>query len=95
MYVRSICLMFQKIYRAANGIIRVKITTAMELSDETMDKIKEFVRNHTDKTIEFVHKVNPSIIGGFVLEVGSRQLDASLLKELKEIQLQMVDNFQL
>lgn len=60
-----------------------------------MDKIKEFVRNHTDKTIEFVHKVNPSIIGGFVLEVGSRQLDASLLKELKEIQLQMVDNFQL
>ena len=95
MYVRSICLMFQRIYRAANGIIRVKITTAMELSDETMDKIKEFVRNHTDKTIEFVHKVNPSIIGGFVLEVGSRQLDASLLKELKEIQLQMVDNFQL
>ena len=80
MYVRSICLMFQKIYRAANGI--------MELSDETMDKIKEFVRRHTDKTIEFVHKVDPSIIGGFILQIGSRQLDASLMKELKEMSLQ-------
>lgn len=88
MYVRSICLMFQKIYRAANGIIRVKIITAMELSDETMDKIKEFVRRHTDKTIEFVHKVDPSIIGGFILQIGSRQLDASLMKELKEMSLQ-------
>ena len=81
MYVRSICLMFQKIYRAANGIIRVKIITAM-------DKIKEFVRRHTDKTIEFVHKVDPSIIGGFILQIGSRQLDASLMKELKEMSLQ-------
>ena len=80
--------MFQKIYRAANGIIRVKIITAMELSDETMDKIKEFVRRHTDKTIEFVHKVDPSIIGGFILQIGSRQLDASLMKELKEMSLQ-------
>ena len=88
MYVRSICLMFQKIYRAANGIIRVKIITAMELSDETMDKIKEFVQRHTDKTIEFVHKVDPSIIGGFILQIGSRQLDASLMKELKEMSLQ-------
>ena len=70
MYVRSICLMFQKIYRAANGIIRVKIITAMELSDE------------------FVHKVDPSIIGGFILQIGSRQLDASLMKELKEMSLQ-------
>ncbi|MFR1242834.1 MAG: F0F1 ATP synthase subunit delta [Butyricimonas faecihominis] len=88
MYVRSICLMFQKIYWAANGIIRVKIITAMELSDETMDKIKEFVRRHTDETIEFVHKVDPSIIGGFILQIGSRQLDASLMKELKEMSLQ-------
>ena len=61
---------------------------AMELSDETMDKIKEFVRRHTDKTIEFVHKVDPSIIGGFILQIGSRQLDASLMKELKEMSLQ-------
>ena len=80
--------MMPKLYRAANGIIRVKIITAMELSDETMDKIKEFVRRHTDKTIEFVHKVDPSIIGGFILQIGSRQLDASLMKELKEMSLQ-------
>ena len=48
-----------------------------------MDKIKEFVRRHTEgnKTIEFVHKVEPSrLSGGFILQIGSRQLDASLMK---------------
>lgn len=88
MYMRSICLMFQKIYRTENGIIRVKIITAMELSETTVEKIKEFVRRHTDKAIEFVHKIDPSIIGGFILQVDSRQLDASLAKELKALSLQ-------
>lgn len=88
MYMRSICLMFQKIYRTENGIIRVKIITAMELSETTLEKIKEFVRRHTDKAIEFVHKIDPSIIGGFILQVDSRQLDASLAKELKALSLQ-------
>lgn len=90
MYVRSICLMFQKLYRAANGIIRVKITTAIDLSEEALEKIKAFVKRHTTKKIEFVFRVDTSIIGGFLLEVGSRQLDASLLKELKDIRLQLM-----
>ena len=60
----------------------------MELSETTVEKIKEFVRRHTDKAIEFVHKIDPSIIGGFILQVDSRQLDASLAKELKALSLQ-------
>lgn len=84
-YVRQICLMFQKIYRAANGIEQVKITTAVELSGEALEQVKDYVRNHTSKKIEFVVKVDPAIIGGFMLQVGTTRLDASLRKELKEI----------
>lgn len=89
MYVRSICLMYQRMYRAANGIVRVKITTAMELSGEAIRQIEDFVRKSSSKKMEFVHKVNPAIIGGFLLEVGTKQLDASLAKELKEIGIQL------
>lgn len=86
MYVRQICLMFQKLYRETYGIIRVKITTAMELSEEALGKIQDFVSNHYgSKKIEFAHKVDSTIIGGFVLQIGTKQLDASLMKELKEI----------
>ena len=86
MYVRQICLMFQKLYREAYGIIRVKITTAVELSKEALEQIEDYVkRRYASKMIEFVHKVDSTIIGGFVLQIGTEQLDASLMKELKEI----------
>ncbi|KIO44045.1 MULTISPECIES: F0F1 ATP synthase subunit delta [Porphyromonadaceae] len=87
MYMRSICLMYQKLYREAYGIIRVKVVTATDLKEEGLERIKAFVRKHTDKTIEFVHKIDPAIIGGFILVIGTRQLDASLLRELKDIRL--------
>ena len=86
MYVRQICLMFQKLYREAYGIIRVKITTAVELSKEALEQIEDYVkRRYASKKIEFVHKVDSTIIGGFVLQIGTEQLDASVMKELKEI----------
>lgn len=89
-HMRSISLIYQDIYRQARGILRVGILTAGELPAEAMEKIKAFVGRRTSKAIEFVHKVDPSIIGGFVLQVGSRQLDASLRKELKDIGLKLM-----
>jgi ATP synthase F1, delta subunit len=86
MYVRQICLMFQKLYREAYGIVRVKITTAAELPKETMERIEDFVkRRYASMKIEFAYKIDSTIIGGFVLQIGTKQLDASLMKELKEI----------
>ena len=86
MYVRQICLMFQKLYREAYGIIRVKITTAAELPKGTMERIEDFVRHrYASMKIEFAYKIDSTIIGGFVLQIGTKQLDASLMKELKEI----------
>ena len=54
---------------------------------ELKAEIGDYVRKG-DVLVEFVHKVDPSIIGGFILQIGSRQLDASLMKELKEMSLQ-------
>lgn len=90
MYMRPIGLVYQKIYREANGIVRVGILTAEELPGETMERIKAFVRRQTSKATEFVHKVDASLLGGFILQVDSRQLDASLRKELKDIGLKLL-----
>lgn len=87
MYVRTICLMYQKLYREANHILRVEILTATKLDVEELTKIHTLVKHHTKDKIEFVHKIDPSIIGGFVLKVGSHQLDASILQELKVLRL--------
>ena len=89
-HMRAIGLIYQDIYRDARGILRVGVRTAGELPAEAMERIKAFVKRQNAKTIEFVHAVDPSIIGGFILQVGSRQLDASLRKELKDIRLKLL-----
>ena len=76
MYIRSICLMYQKLYRKVYQIGRIKIITAVALKQ-------------TSRQIEFVEKVDPAIIGGFVLRVNSMQLDYSVGGELKKIAKQL------
>lgn len=89
MYIRSICLMYQKLYRKAYQIGRVKIITAAELDPGVMGRIKKLVTDRTSKQIEFVEKVDPSIIGGFILRVNSMQLDSSISRELRDLRKQL------
>ena len=74
-YLRPIMLMYQKLYRDVNHIVRAQIVTAAPL-----DKL------------EFEHKIDPEIIGGFVLNVGGEQLDASIEKELKQLRLKLINS---
>ena len=58
-------------------------------AQETLDRIKKLVTDRTSRQIEFVEKVDPAIIGGFVLRVNSMQLDYSVGGELKKIAKQL------
>lgn len=84
-YMRSIALQYQKLYRKANGIIEVNITTAREVGKEELSKIKEKVKSLTSRRLEFIYTIDPSLIGGFILRMGEKQLDLSVRKELKQI----------
>lgn len=89
-YLRSICLMYQKLYRKIYQIDRVRIITATELDKGVVERIKKLVTDRTSKQVEFVRQVDPSIIGGFILRVNSMQLDQSVSGELRKI----ADNMQ-
>ena len=84
-YMRTIALIYEDMYRKAHGIIQVNITTAKELSAAVIDKIKAMVTERTKFAVEFTTSVNPEIIGGFILRIGSEQLDVSVRRELKQI----------
>lgn len=92
MYMKSIALMYQKMYREAMGIIRVKITTAKPQPEAVLAKIRQMVDKQAKGQVEFMYDTDPDIIGGFILNVGTRQLDASVRKELKEIRTRLSVN---
>ena len=92
-YLRPIMLMYQKLYRDVNHIVRAQIVTAAPLDKQILSRIEEVVARHCkDAKLEFEHKIDPEIIGGFVLNVGGEQLDASIEKELKQLRLKLINS---
>lgn len=80
-------------YNSINNIQKVKITTAVEMSDALKNsillKIKEFAPTGT---IELETAVNSALVGGFIFESKDKLLDASILKELNDVKKQFLKN---
>ena len=73
------------LYRKHKNIIRGKLTTAVPVSQETEAKMKQMVENRTHGNVEFNTEVDPSIIGGFILEYDTYSFDASVRTKLKGV----------
>ena len=80
---------FIKQYKAYKNIHIVKLTTATPVSDQVKNHIVAKVKQEGNmENIELETIVNPSIIGGFVLQTGDKLIDASISYDLKEISRQ-------
>jgi len=77
-----------ELYREQNGIALATITAATPLSEEQQAQLSDKVKAvaGTDK-VEIATAVDPSLIGGFVLRVGSKVIDASLLGQVRRLGL--------
>lgn len=79
-------LSYRDIYRTANKISMVKITTAVELPEAEMSKLRALVeKSFPGVTLEYTYNIDPKIIGGFVIDVDSARMDASISNELEQL----------
>ncbi|AZA59692.1 MULTISPECIES: ATP synthase F1 subunit delta [Chryseobacterium] len=69
-----------------NGIQRITLTTATQLSNENIEQILKST-NLVNASANFDIKVNvnPAILGGYILRVGDQQIDASVKSQLNKI----------
>jgi len=75
-------------YDFKNNIVEAKVVSATELSAANKDKLVADIKKATGGTIKLEAKVDPSLIGGFVLTVGDRQIDTSIANDLKKLKKQ-------
>lgn len=73
------------LYRQQRNIIRGKLTTAVAVSPQMEQKMRQMVEGKTQGTVEFETQVNPDIIGGFILEYDTYRMDASVKTKLNTI----------
>ncbi|MGZ3320868.1 MAG: F0F1 ATP synthase subunit delta [Xanthobacteraceae bacterium] len=82
-----------KAYRALvarhKGEVTAEVTVAEKPSEAHLAAIKDALRAVTKKDVQVDVKVDPAIIGGLVVKLGSRMVDSSLRTKLNAIKLAM------
>lgn len=89
----SIAREFHNAYNTFKGIQKASITSTIALDAEIRKEVEEIVKQLSDKkTIELDEKVDSNLIGGFILNVGDKQIDASISSKLKALKLMFKKN---
>lgn len=76
---------FIELYKSYNNIESATITTAVQLSDELKNNIIDYIKKYNNSKIDLHEIVDEKIIGGTIIKIGDKQLDASVSKEISEL----------
>ena len=79
-------------YKKHKNILTAVITTAYGLDDEMRKKVYELVKKQMNSEVELVEKVNKNLIGGFILRVGDKQNDTSILGKIRLLERTFKEN---
>ncbi len=71
------------------GEVTVEITSARELSGPQRSAVEEAIRSAIGGKVAMQERIDPGLIGGLVVKVGSRMVDSSLRTKLQRLNLAM------
>jgi F-type H+-transporting ATPase subunit delta len=83
--VSDVIRAFNALVAKFKGEATADVTVAEPLSDKNLDTLKAALKSVTGKDVALNVKVDPSIIGGLVVKLGSRMVDSSLRTKLNSI----------
>ena len=83
--VRDVIKAFGVLVAKFKGEATADVTVAEPLSDKNLDALKASLKTVTGKDVALNVKVDPAIIGGLVVKLGSRMIDSSLRTKLNSI----------
>jgi F-type H+-transporting ATPase subunit delta len=87
--VREMLRAFRALVSRHKGETRAEVTVAEPLSENHLNALKEALKSTTKKEVALDIRVDPAILGGLIVKLGSRMVDASLKTKLNSIKLAM------
>jgi F-type H+-transporting ATPase subunit delta len=88
--VREMIRGYRALLARHKGEVVAQVTVAEKLSDTNLGALKDALKSVTGgKDIDFDVKIDPAIIGGLIVKVGSRMVDSSLRTKLNAIKIAM------
>ena len=87
--VDRICLRFLDMEVNFKGEIRAELLSTSPQSEVDLKKIEEIIKESLGTDVSLISKVDPSIIGGYILKIGSIMLDGSVKSKLQGLRVSM------
>ena len=80
---------FRALVAKHKGEVTAQVTVAEKLNDARLNEIKAALKSVTGKDVQVDVQVDPAIIGGLIVKVGSRMIDSSLRTRLNNLKTAM------
>ncbi len=80
---------FRILLARQRGEVGAEVTSAAPLDDKRLAAVREALRQATGSEVTLETRVDPSLLGGLIVRVGSRMVDSSLGTKLQKLQLAM------
>jgi F-type H+-transporting ATPase subunit delta len=87
--VRDIARELDALVHAEDQVLDVDLTTAHELSTEEFERILGLIEKASGRKVQATRAVDPTLIGGLVLQAGSMRMDASVRGRLERLRHQL------
>lgn len=89
-YITEISKAFAALVDESRGVITVPIYTAKELYQQAQDEVRRGIESLTGRKVQVRWSVDPSLIGGMVIQVGETVVDGSVRGRLEAIRKKLV-----
>jgi F-type H+-transporting ATPase subunit delta len=76
---------FEELWKQENRRLEVTVTSAIELDPAVVGKVGEEIERQTGQRVDLSSRVDGEILGGIVLQVGNKILDASIRTRLEKL----------
>ena len=83
--LRSVIRAFRRLAAEHRGEVTVDVITARPLNDDQVGALKQQLRARAGRDVTIDASVDPEILGGIVVKLGSQQIDASIRTKLNRL----------
>ncbi len=80
---------FRQILADRRGQATAQVTSAAPLTESQTASLIEALKKSVGRNVDIVSKVDPSILGGLIVKIGSRMVDSSIKSKLQRLKLAM------
>jgi F-type H+-transporting ATPase subunit delta len=88
----QVALEYQKRIDRIKGIQRAQVITAVALEKSLEDEVLEIAQKLTSQKVTLENRIDPTLLGGFVLQIGDQQYNASVAQQLQTLKQELTEN---